>query len=220
VRSVDENLSYVSTTCGVGFVLTTIGEKLFEVAETHPDKVAYIFHKNNGLKLTFSDVKDRAVRLAQNFVHIGLKKGDRIATLLPNTHELLICYFAAALNGLIVVPLDVSYDDLEYMIQKTDPSAIVVFNEGEFESIVSQLFPDINSSEKGNYVNEKFPSLRNLVFLKDLNENSKNVWTWSELADSLLNKGPAYELPSIDPEDEFVIIFTVRKKLSSFPFFF
>jgi acyl-CoA synthetase (AMP-forming)/AMP-acid ligase II len=81
VRSVDQKLSYVSTTCGVGFVLTTIGDKLFEVAETHPDKVAYIFPKKNDLQLTFAQVKDKAVRLAQNFLHIGLKKGNRVASL-------------------------------------------------------------------------------------------------------------------------------------------
>ncbi len=92
MRKVDEKLSYISTTCSVPFIMKTIGEQLFEIAEQHPDKVVYIFHKNNGMKLTYSDVKDRAVRLAQNLLSMGLKKGDRVATLVPNTYELLIAY--------------------------------------------------------------------------------------------------------------------------------
>jgi acyl-CoA synthetase (AMP-forming)/AMP-acid ligase II len=213
LRNVDDKLSYISTTCGVGFVLTTIGEKLFEVAETHPDNIAYIFHQNNGLKLSFVEVKNRAVRLAQNFLHIGLKKGDRIATLIPSTHELVICYLAAALTGLVVVPLEQDYGsfELEYMIQKTDPSAIVVCNEGEFESTVNELFPDINSYEKGNYRNNKFGSLRNLIFLNKRNESSNNAWAWSDMADGLLNRGPLYEFPAINSEDDYAIIFTVKK---------
>jgi fatty-acyl-CoA synthase len=206
----NKKLSYVSTTCRENLIYTTIGERLFEMAEKYPDHVAYILHRNNGLTLTLADAKDRAARLAQNFLHIGLKKGDRIATLVPNTYELIICYLASAINGHIIVPLDQDYGsaELEYMIQKTSPTAIVVYNSDEFETTVNDLFPNINSFEKGNYVNEKFPGLKHLMFLKELNKDCKNAWTWSEVADRQLNKGPAYEFPFVEPEDIFAIIFT------------
>jgi non-ribosomal peptide synthetase component F len=210
IRKVDDKLSYVSTTCRVNFLHLTFGEQLFKIAEQHPNHIAYIFHRNNGLKMTYADAKDRAVRLAQNWLTMGLKKGDRVATLLPNTYELIVCYLAAALNGLIIVPLDQDYGsaELEYMIQKTEPSAIIVYNSEEFEATVNELFPNINSFEKGEYVNEKFPGLRHLVFLNPFNENSKNVWTWAEIADRLLNKGPAHEFPLVNPDDDYTIIFT------------
>jgi fatty-acyl-CoA synthase len=222
VRHVDENQSYVSTTCGVPFIMRSIREQLFDIAEQHPNKDAYIFHKNNGLKLTYSEAKDRAVRLAQNLLSMGLKKGDRFATLVPNTYELVIAYLAAAVNGMIIVPLDQDYGsaELEYMIQKTEPSAIIVYNSEEFEATVNELFPNINSFEKGEYVNEKFPGLRHLVFLNPFNENSKNVWTWAEIADRLLNKGPAHEFPFVDPEDTFAIMFTVIFTLTKLYFVF
>jgi acyl-coenzyme A synthetase/AMP-(fatty) acid ligase len=210
VRSVDKKLSYVSTTCRVNLIYVTFGEQLFKIAEQYPNKVAFIFHKNNGLKLTYSDLKERSVRLAQNWLTMGLKKGDRIATLLPNTYELIICYMAVALNGMIIVPLDQDYGsaELEYMIQKTEPAAIIVYNSDEFETTVKELFPNINSFEKGNYLNEKFKNLRHLVFLNELNESSRNVWTWTETADRILNKGPAHEFPFVDAEDNYCIIFT------------
>jgi hypothetical protein len=96
------------------------------------------------------------------------------------------------------------------MIQKSEPRAILAYNAEEFEPTVNQLFSNINSFEKGNYTNDKFPSLKHLIFLKDLNNVSTNAWTWSELAYNLLNKGAAYELPSIDPEDDYAILFTAR----------
>jgi acyl-coenzyme A synthetase/AMP-(fatty) acid ligase len=128
----------------------------------------------------------------------------------PNTYELVILYWAAALNGLIIVPLDQDYGsvELEYMIQKTEPSAIVVYNSDEFDSTVNELFPKIDSFQKGKYESEKFPSLKHLIFLKELGMNNQKVWTWTEVADRGLNKGPAYEFPLVDPEDVYIIMFT------------
>jgi hypothetical protein len=110
-----------------------------------------------------------------------------------------------------IVPLDKDYGsaELEYMIQKTEPSAVIVYNSDAFETTAKELFPNINSFEKGNYSNEKFKNLRHLVFLNELNDSSRNVWTWTEIADRLLSEGPAHEFPFVDPEETFAILFTV-----------
>jgi acyl-CoA synthetase (AMP-forming)/AMP-acid ligase II len=212
---VDEKLSYLSVTCNAHFTYKSVGEQLFEMAEKHPDHVAFIFHKNDSLKLTYSDLKKRAVVLARNFEAIGLKKGERIALLLPNTYELVICYLAGALIGLVLVPLDQDYGsvELEFMIQKTKPSAIIVYNSEEFEPTVNDLFPDINSFEKGKYETEKFPGLKHVVFLKELNGSHRNVWTWEEINNDVTDN-EIYEFPKIEPEEvDFAIMFTVRISL-------
>jgi fatty-acyl-CoA synthase len=213
--SVDEKLSYISATSNATLTYKTIGEQLFEMADKFPDNVVLIFHKNDGMKLTYSDLKDRAVRLAKNLLHIGLKKGDRIAFLLPNTYELAISYLAGALIGLTLVPLDQDYGsvELEFMIKKTDPTAMVANNSDEFEETVNELLPNIYNCKKGEYANERFPSLKHLIFLNETEEikKSKNVWSWSELADGVVNdEQKTLMFPRIEPEElPFVIMFTV-----------
>ena len=207
-REAHEKLSYCSTTCGVPLVYQTVGEQLFSVANEFPNNVAFIFNMNDGLKITYMDLKNRAVRMAQNFITMGLKKGDRISLLLPNTFEIVVANMASALVGLIVVPLDQDYGsaELEYMLKKTEPSAIFINNSNEFKNTVSELFLDLSAQKKGEYNSEKFPFLKHLIFIKNANEN---VWTWDEVANELINKNVIHEFPVIDPDDSLAIIFTV-----------
>ena len=214
IAKVDDKFSYSSATCGVNFTFTTIGEQLFHMAETMPDKVMFIFHKNGGLRLTYGSLKEQAVRLAQNFMAIGLKQGDRIAQLLPNSPELLISCFASALIGLIVVPLDSEFDavELEFMIKKTEPAAALVLYSDEFKPTADELFPNLRSFQKGEYDSEKFTNLKHLIYINAQSQsgiNSQNVWSYDELANNSLNQNQK-EFPIINPEDTFLIMFTVN----------
>lgn len=83
---VHPSLSYCSSTCDVNLEYQTFGDHLNFMADKYPDRVAYIFHKNNDLHLTFWDVRKKATTLAKNLLRLSLKKSDRLAQLLPNTH--------------------------------------------------------------------------------------------------------------------------------------
>ncbi len=161
------------------------------MSEQLPNKVAYIFPKNNGLELTFKSVKDRATLLACNLLQIGFKKGDRIGFLMPNTYELLICYFAAGLIGLVVVPLDQDYGaaELQYMIEKTQPAGMVIWNTNEFKQTTEELFPNIDSFEKSKYESKEFVNLKHFIFINSANSgggnSSKNAWSWDQIADQV-----------------------------------
>ena len=56
-------------------------------------------------RLTFRQLADRVNRLANALAAIGLRKGDKLAIVLPNGIELLEAYRAAAQLGLVSVPL-------------------------------------------------------------------------------------------------------------------
>jgi acyl-CoA synthetase (AMP-forming)/AMP-acid ligase II len=58
-----------------------------------------------GKCLTWRDL-DRAVnRLANALLVAGLRKGDKFATVLPNCLEMMLCYWAGAKTGCVIVPL-------------------------------------------------------------------------------------------------------------------
>lgn len=59
---------------------------------------------------TYGELHRRSIRVARNLAATGLEPGDRIATLLPNSHELVLLYLAAFAGGFTITPLDVRYN--------------------------------------------------------------------------------------------------------------
>ena len=62
-----------------------------EVISRRPDK-SYVHH-------TYADIYTRTRQLAQALLQLGLKKGDRVATLCWNHHVHLECYFGIPAAG-------------------------------------------------------------------------------------------------------------------------
>jgi long-chain acyl-CoA synthetase len=66
------------------------------------DHIAVVF---DGKRLTFAEFDRRINRAANALAAAGIRKGDRFATVLPNSLELLELYWAAAKTGAVIVPL-------------------------------------------------------------------------------------------------------------------
>lgn len=184
------------------------------MAEKYPNKVVFVFNMNNGLEVTYSYLKTKSYSLAASLVSLGLKKGERIAYILPNTHELVMLYFAASIAGLIAVPLDADYgsSELEYMLNKTEPSAVVVYNCAEYRNLIDNLFPGLNAGRPESFKCERFPNLRHVIVVNEQN-NMDNVSFSAALSYSKLTE-PHIDFdygrfPYVDPDDLFAILFTV-----------
>ncbi|MBI2154289.1 MAG: AMP-binding protein [Candidatus Rokubacteria bacterium] len=78
-----------------------LGTLLPRHARYRPDHVAVVFGQE---RLTFRQFNARVNRLANALLAEGLRKGDKLATVLPNCLELLEVYGAAAKTGIVVVP--------------------------------------------------------------------------------------------------------------------
>ena len=79
-----------------------MGSLLARHSRHRPDDYAVICGKH---RFTFREHESRVHRLANALASLGLVKGDAIAVVLPNCLELLETYRAAALLGLVTVPL-------------------------------------------------------------------------------------------------------------------
>ena len=71
-------------------------------ARYRPDATAVIFDKQ---RLNYRRFSARVNRLGHALMALGAKKGERVATLLPNTLESLEIYWACARIGAVAVPL-------------------------------------------------------------------------------------------------------------------
>ena len=78
-----------------------------EVVRKHalkmPEHPAYIFM---GQTITYRQFDESINRVANSFLDLGLKHGDKVATILPQSPAFITVYLAAAALGLVVVPLD------------------------------------------------------------------------------------------------------------------
>src|ERR1700722_16782423 len=80
---------------------------LDNVAARFPDKVALIFEQKT---YTYEDLCQLTGALAASFLQRGISPGDRVAFLLPNRLEIVLCYYACFKIGAIAVPLNIRFD--------------------------------------------------------------------------------------------------------------
>ena len=90
------------------------------------DKPAY---ENLGKVLSYSDLDRLATQFASYLTHVaGLKKGDRIAIMLPNLLQYPVALFGALKAGLTIVNTNPLYTDreLEHQLKDSGTKAIVI----------------------------------------------------------------------------------------------
>lgn len=78
-----------------------------------------------GTKLTAAQVADVASRLAGALVELGVRPGDRVATLLENSPEALLAWWAVQWAGGVAVPVNTAYKG-EYLRHQLGDSGVVV----------------------------------------------------------------------------------------------
>ncbi len=90
---------------------------------------------------TWRELDDSSGRLARNLLGLGLKPGDRVASLMPNRTELLIHYLACLRAGLVITPLNYRYmpPEIDHALEVAGVSALVAHAEREPDIAQSRL---------------------------------------------------------------------------------
>jgi long-chain acyl-CoA synthetase len=117
-----------------------IGSLLARHALYRPDHTAVVFNKH---RFSFREFNERVNRLANAFLDMGVRKGAKIATILPNCLELLEVYWAVAKIGAVVVPLSTLTrgKGLVNLLRDSDVTTVVTNPDfvGEVDGIKSDL---------------------------------------------------------------------------------
>ena len=92
-------------------------------AEENPEKTYLYFHESSW---TYKQFESIAKKTASAFESIGLKKGDHIAILIPNSPEFLFCYFGAMTGGFVAGTMNtlLKADELEYILNDCDATVL------------------------------------------------------------------------------------------------
>jgi acyl-CoA synthetase (AMP-forming)/AMP-acid ligase II len=138
--------------------------------------------------VTAHEFKEKAEQLAQAFLWLGVKKGDRIVSILPTGIDFVLTLVAAGSVGAILVPMDVKFrtKDLERFLSHAKPSLILSvtgvkdFNTveklkglgGQFTGIAKVL---VGSSEFGHSFEELIT--RKFGLEKELEQRRRSLTT-------------------------------------------
>ncbi|MFZ5863086.1 MAG: long-chain-fatty-acid--CoA ligase [Nitrospirota bacterium] len=92
-------------------------------AEKYPARPALDFY---GRRLTYLQLDRAANRFAHALAGLGVRKGDRVAVMLPNAPQAVIAYYGALKLGAVVVEVNPLYVEREIEQQVRDAEARVI----------------------------------------------------------------------------------------------
>ena len=106
----------------------TLQQLLDESVERYPDNIAITFPGvfNDESMMSYKELDIASNELANALVDIGVKKGDRVALLMPNCPQFVISYYAVLRAGGIVVATNPLYSAREMEFQFNDCGAETV----------------------------------------------------------------------------------------------
>nr|MDO8091057.1 AMP-binding protein [Candidatus Sigynarchaeota archaeon] len=122
-----------------------LGRILDEKAEKNRDKTFLIFDDQ---EISYRKLNETVNRVANGFLKMGVKKGDKVAIMMENCPEYIYTWFALSKIGAIEAPLNVFHkgDLLQYLIDYSD-AKILVLSE-TFAPQVKEIENDLPKVEK------------------------------------------------------------------------
>lgn len=126
-----EKLWFSSYPKGVSGVInpdeySSVGEMFEKFCEKYKEKTAF---SNFGSQMTYQELRDKSRDLAAYFQNeLKLKKGDRIALMMPNILQYPVSIFAALSLGLVIVNINPLYTarELKFNLQDSGAKAIII----------------------------------------------------------------------------------------------
>lgn len=121
----------------IDFPRMTLGEMLRNTAKKYPDQRVIWFLDQ---WVTFSELDEYVDRVASAFHAMGLKKGDVVTMLLPNSIQYVVCYYACARIGAIASGINPTYKPAEVLHQiKTVGTRAMVVLDSLYDSCVAPI---------------------------------------------------------------------------------
>src|SRR5262249_29012151 len=189
----------------------TLGALLDEITAARPDAEAVVFR---GERLTYAALRARVDTLARRLLALGVKRGDRVALLLPNRPEWLIGAFAAAKTGATVVAISTfsAPREIEWTLEHAQPRLIITmesFRGRQYLSAIHAVCPELASAAPGALNCARLSELRAVISIDERRHDGVVPWA------ALLEGTPAVNATAlagthaaVTPEDVGFVLYT------------
>ncbi|MDR0540587.1 MAG: AMP-binding protein [Dysgonamonadaceae bacterium] len=161
----------------------TIGQWLEYWAETTPDK-EYVVYSDRDLRFTWKQFNERVDNMAKGLISIGVTNGTHVGIWATNVPDWLTFLYASAKIGAVAVTVNTSYrqSELEYLMSDSDIHTLCITEgvfDGSYIDMVYTMLPELKTSQRGYVKSERFPYLRNVVFIGQ--EKYRGMYNTAEL---------------------------------------
>jgi fatty-acyl-CoA synthase len=151
------------------FLTHTMGSILEKWARETPDN-DFVVYPDRGLRFNYKEFNERVDKLAKGLIGIGIKPNDKVGVWANNVPDWITFMFAVAKVGGVLVTINTNYKlaELEFLIKNADLNTLCIidgYRDSDYVCMVNELIPELKSCERGYLVSEKFPVLKNLVFI-------------------------------------------------------
>lgn len=185
-------LSYACGTSDTKLLGITIGDMLDNIVSRYPDNDA-IISVHQRLRYTYREFHKKVEEVAKALMAVGVDKGDRVAIWSLNYAEWIIVQFATSKIGAILVNINPAYRvyEFEYVMKQSEVHTLILqgrFKTSDYVGLFYEACPDAYESKAGKLKSEKFPYLKNVIFMGDLTYNG--MYTWDDFL------GKAYSISS------------------------
>jgi len=143
-------------------------------------------------RLTYEQFFERCDRWSAALQALGVKKGDRVAYIAPNTHEQLESFYAVPQIGAVLVPINyrLTAEDFVYITSHSGAKVLCVH-------------PDYVSAIDG--VRDQLKTVEHFVVLGKAGSGAKG---WIEYDAELARAKPSFKRPEIDESDLLALNYT------------
>jgi acyl-coenzyme A synthetase/AMP-(fatty) acid ligase len=103
-----------------------IGETIASIVARRQREV-FLLEAITHREITYGEFHRRACALAAHLQLRGLRRGDRVAVMMPNCCDLAVLYFACIYLGAVIVPVNpsLSQADVHFILRSSSPSLLI-----------------------------------------------------------------------------------------------
>ncbi|XP_073990836.1 acyl-CoA synthetase family member 2 isoform X2 [Rhodnius prolixus] len=183
----------------------TVGQLVDHAAYTWPERRALVsMHEN--ITVTYAELRQQANRLAASLLALGLRPGDRLAILGPNSVHWCVTMLAAAKAGLVLVTLNPAYrtTELKYSLNEVGVKAIITdetFKSQNYYDMLMEIDPELLTQPSGCKVKSRIvPELERIVVKTD--KMLSGAYRFIDVVEMADNENHLYDVSrSIQPDD-------------------
>ncbi len=155
----------------------TTGGVLAEAVRRWPQSDALII---GDTRLSYRELLDRTLVYARGLVGLGVKAGDHVGILMPNSDDYILLFHALGLIGATTLTINARYreDDLSYIVPASDMSLLFIGGQAlphaDYRTLMTNVYPALAAwNGRGNPDLAAAPRLRGVFNFADPRET---IW--------------------------------------------
>jgi len=147
----------------------TLGDWLEYWAAETPDN-EYIVYSDRNLRFSWSAFNLRVDNMAKGLLSVGVTKGAHVGIWAQNVPDWLTFLYACAKLGAVAVTVNTNYKEheLAFILENSDMHTLCITDGvagNDYVKMAYSLLPELKTTQRGRLKSERFPELKNVVYI-------------------------------------------------------